>query len=264
MARASGVGRGNEQESEGLLLRAVDYGDADRVCTFLFPDAGKRALFAKNARSKGKRFRGGIGPFTLLRARWVDKGEGKLATLRESEVVQGFHRIPADLAKLAAGSWALEVVDAMLERHQGAGEFYDTVRRFLVWLDAEPNGDARVECGVHRFVLMLLFDAGVLPPLDASVRTGASLEGHATVWMPGEGIVLASERRPGESGIALAEGASTYLAALASGRFPASDRPLVRAGVRRALAEEVRRHAGMAQKSYALFDELFAASAPND
>ena len=117
MARGA-RGAANERTSEGLVLRCVDYAEADRVCTVLLREEGKRSFFAKGARSRTKRFRGGLGAFSLLKLRWVDKGEAKLAGLRESDVTTAYHGISQDLPKLAAGSWALELVEAMLEEHR--------------------------------------------------------------------------------------------------------------------------------------------------
>lgn len=257
MARGA-RGAANERTSEGLVLRCVDYAEADRVCTVLLREEGKRSFFAKGARSRTKRFRGGLGAFSLLKLRWVDKGDAKLAGLRESDVTTAYHGISQDLPKLAAGSWALELVEAMLEEHQGAGETFETVTRFLAWLDGETGPAPRVEAGLHRFAMMILNDAGVLPPLDRSSRSGEVLNDAALTWMPGDGLILATERRPGESGVALPAGSAAYLHALAAGRFPSAASGIVRAGVRRALSEEVRRHVGGPQRSFTLYDELFS------
>lgn len=250
---------GPEVETTGILLRGVDYGEADRVCTFLTADFGKRAAFARRVRGSKKRFRGGLGAFSLLQLSWRERGGDQLVTLGGSDVIESWHAIGHDLERMAVGSMMLELLDGVLQDEQGAGAVFHTATRFFRWLHTDQGGPARVEAGGHRLQLLLLSDAGVLPPLDASVRTGEAWgDGGAAVWLPAVGIVRPEERLPGEHGVDLPVEALRYLEHVAAGKFPTTDAAVSRAAIRRALYQVWTHVFGRDLKSWSFYRDIYA------
>ena len=240
--------------SRAVMLRGVDFGDADRVCTFLTNSHGKLGAFAKSVRGSKKRYSGGLGLFTRLSIQWVDRGGDKLASLRGSEVEEAWHAIASDLDRMAVGCLALDVLEGVLHDGQGAGPVFETTARFLAWLHRDTGGVERFEAGGQRFQLLLLNDAGLLPPLDTCVRTGEVLGDEATaVWLPEIGIVAAAARHSGERGTALDAHALQYLRAVASGRFPTTPAVASRSAVRSALHDVWRTTFGRELRSWAFY-----------
>ncbi|MFT4705995.1 MAG: DNA repair protein RecO (recombination protein O) [Bradymonadia bacterium] len=245
-------------ETEAIVLRVVDYAEADRICQLLTRDLGKRSVFAKRAKSSVKQFKGGINSFTLLRVRMRDKGPEKLATLVSSEVSVSWQDIGGDLERMALGSYLLELLDVLLQDGQGEGALFNTVSRFMMWLHGETGGAARVEAGGHRLQLMLLNDAGLLPPLRESVRSSLSLEHENEVyWLPNIGLVAASERLAGEHGAELSGTGLRYLYALVDGKFPSDAATVARREVRRALALVWTTTLGRELRSFPFYCSMF-------
>ena len=65
--------------TRALVLRGVDYGEADRILTLLTPELGRVAVLARGARKSQRRFAGALEPFAVLAA--VERGPASLAGL---------------------------------------------------------------------------------------------------------------------------------------------------------------------------------------
>lgn len=240
-----------EIETDALLLRGVDYGESDRVCTLLTREAGKLAVFARGARGSKKRFRGGLGAFVELRVVVRARGADSMPSLAESEATASHTAIGSDLVKMAAGTHALELVDLALHDAQGA-ELFETVLRFVRWLSAETRGAVHVDAGLHRLQLLLLSDHGALPDLATCARTGVALAD--AVWLPDVGLVSAESRHLGEAGAELDGGTLAYLRAVGAGHFPTVVGERTREQVRRALLHVWRHLIGREPRSWGFYD----------
>jgi DNA repair protein RecO len=209
----------NEVESSAILLRAVDYGENDRVVTLLTQTHGKIACFARNARKSSRRFRGGLGAFQPLWIRFQPRDEG-LGTLRDSEATGDSMAIGSDLHKMAIGSFLFELLDCTLNDGQGGGTWFERTLRWLDWLSHEARGPMHIEAGGHRMQLLLLHELGLLPDVEFCARTGAPLiDSERLYWLPGTGIVTSASRFVGEPGLPADAVLLEYVHRLISGRF---------------------------------------------
>ncbi len=244
-------------ETAALLLRAVDYGEADKVCTFLTASRGKLTAFARGARGSKKRFRGGIGAFVELEISLRARKPDSMASLTASEAVRTYPSLGADLHKMAGASHAFELIDRALQDEQGA-ELFVTVVRFLRWMASEDGGVHRLEAGLFRFQLLLLNELGLLPDFSRCARTGDALDDETGArWLPDVGVVTPQARHPGEPCGELPRGTLDYLQNIASGRFPDDDMPGYRAAVRTSLIFVWRHIGGRDLKSYAFYASTY-------
>ena len=224
-----------EFESAAIVLRGVDFGEADRVVTFLTRTDGKVAAFAQGARKSGKRFVGGLGAMVELKVRIKESSRDGLASLLGSEAIVNHADIGSDLPKMSIASYAIDLVNLCLQDTQGA-ELYDTIVRFVRWLSAEERGPHYLEAGLHRVELILLNQLGLLPDLARCARSGADLtEESGAVWLPEVGLVATQARHSGESAAGLGHRGLKYLRGVAEGRFPNDDDPALRQVVRSSL-----------------------------
>lgn len=244
-----------EQETRALLLRAVDYGEADKVCTFITPTRGKITAFARGARGSKKRFRGGLDAFVELEIGLRQRTPNAMATLTRSEAVRAFSSLGSDLARMASGSYALELTGRALEDEQGA-DLYPTVVRFLGWLANEKDGIHRIEAGLLRYQLLLLHELGALPDLHRCARSAEPLDDEAGArWLPDVGIVTPASRHAGEAAADLPPGTLLWLRGAANGQFPDVDAPAIRASLRQGMLFVWRHLGGRDVKSFGFYDQ---------
>lgn len=97
-------------QTKGIVLRRVDYGEADRIVTFLTPDRGTLGVMAKGVRKPKSKLAGGIELFsecdiTLL------PGKGDLLTLISSRLDTYYRHIVEDYDRVALGYEAIEQIN---------------------------------------------------------------------------------------------------------------------------------------------------------
>ncbi len=249
-----------EWSTAGILLRSVAYAEADQVCTFLTAERGKLTAFARGARRSKRRFRGGLNTFSELHLVLKDRAGDRLPNLVESEAERTASEIGADLAKMAVGTYLLELLDLSLADGQGA-EAFGSVVRFFRWLVTEDRGDGHVEAGLHRIELLLLSEAGVLPDFGRCARTGEALDEDTDAqWIPEVGVVRADARHPGEQAVAVSPRTRRYVRSLAAGRFPAADASDEREELREGLHRVWQAVTGRDQRSYRFMADTLEAA----
>src|SRR5687767_11111402 len=100
--------------SEALLLRGVNYGEADRILTISSPTLGKISCLAKNSRLSRQRFGSTLQHFckfeAVLRIR-----PGGLGSLESATPIKSWPGLLSDLERLSAAYRLLELADALEE-----------------------------------------------------------------------------------------------------------------------------------------------------
>jgi DNA repair protein RecO (recombination protein O) len=152
-----------------IVLRTVDYGEADRVVTLFTRDAGKLAALARGARRSVRRFGAALGLFGVGEAVLRDKPGAELASLERFDGARGFPALMADVAKVAHGGYACEVVRELIPVRQPEPRIFELLVTFFAALEAGP---ARAET-LRIFELQLLDALGLRPQLDHCVACGS-------------------------------------------------------------------------------------------
>ena len=158
-----------------IVLRTVDYGEADRVVTLFTRDAGKLSALARGARKSVKRFGAALGLFGVGEAVLVDKPNVELSALERFDGARGFPALMTDVAKVAHGGYACEVVRELIPPRQPEPQIFELLVTFFAALEAAP---ARAET-LRIFELRLLDALGLRPQLEACVACGTEELGAA-------------------------------------------------------------------------------------
>lgn len=220
---------GQATDDEALILRTVNFGEADLIVTLLTANHGRVGAFARSARKSTRRFAGGLGAFSLLQVSWVPRAEG-LCSLTSSDVIKRWTGLTDLLVRTVAAALVVEVIEHGLEEGQGDAALFERVSRFFDWLSTQTEV-GRIEAGVCRFVMALMEDAGIGIDLSVSQRSQVDAETlHAPMFVFGGGLVDASERYVGETGVGLSRASLDWLRTIQAGRFPAADRETSREG----------------------------------
>lgn len=157
------------QTVRGLIVRSVDYKEADKILTVLTDTRGCLTVKVRGVRRKGSRLKAAAQLFTFSQMTLYEQ-KGR-ATLHDAEVLRQFSGLQTDITKLALASYLAEVLGTEAE---DAPAETDILRLALNCLYALSND--LCEPGVIKaaFELRYMLLAGYAPDLQACAVCGAS------------------------------------------------------------------------------------------
>lgn len=158
--------------SSAVLVRSVNFGEADRIVTLLTEHNGLVALMARSARKSQKRFAGALEPFGLIDAE-LALGRGDVGRLASARLVRGFPSLLAHLPAMQEAGRALELVRDATPPRESDPRLLETVVRLFEVLDAQ---DGAVGAARAAFELRYLALLGLAPRVDACARCGRTPE----------------------------------------------------------------------------------------
>lgn len=153
--------------TQGLVLREVDYKEADKILTVLTAEGGKRTVKARSCRRKGSQLAASAqllvySDMTLFEYR-------DYFTLNEASSLQQFWGVKGDVELLALGSYFAEVMEAVAEEGRSDPALLSLILNSLYALDKLHKPPALVKAA---FELKLMCLAGYEPLLDACAVCG--------------------------------------------------------------------------------------------
>lgn len=162
--------------TRGLVLRAVQYREADKILTVLTEDLGKVTVSARGARRKQSKLMActqllSFSELTLYerQGRWY---------LREGLTISLFETLQRDLVRLSLGTYFAEVLEAVAMEGSPDPELLTLGLLALFYLSREDRDPALVKAA---FELRLMCLTGYAPELSGCGICGAP---------PGEAVLL--------------------------------------------------------------------------
>lgn len=174
--------------AQGVVLRTVKLGEADRIVTICTKERGKVRAVAKGVRKTKSRFGGRLEPVSHVAIQCYEGRE--LDTVTQVESIDAFRNIREDLDRLRQAVAMLEAVDNIVQEGEANPRLYQMLTGALRSLDS--NGSGLI---VASFFWKLLALEGVQPLLDACASCGA--EEGLVAFDLGEGGVLCRNCRRG-------------------------------------------------------------------
>ena len=157
-------------KEQGIVLRSIKLGEADKIVSILTQGSGKVRGVAKGIRKTTSRFGGRLEPFTHVNL-MLYRGRGALDTITQAEIIAPHRNIRDDLSLFAAGETMLEAVDKVSEEHERNVRLALLLLSGLRALDAKPADPAAV---TESFLLKLLSLSGFHPALPPTLRSRAT------------------------------------------------------------------------------------------
>lgn len=175
---------------DGVVLRTLRLGEADRIVTMVTKGHGKVRAVAKGVRRTNSKFGGRLEPLSHVSMQcWQGR---ELDTVTQVEVLDSFRTVREDLTRVARAFTLLEVVDQMAQERQPNERLCEMLVGALRSLDA-----ADAPLLVPAFCLKVLALEGSAPIVDccASCGTDSDLVSFDLL----EGGVLCRSCRRGRS-----------------------------------------------------------------
>lgn len=179
----------SELVTDCIVLRRVDYGEADRIYTLLTRDAGKLSALARAARRSRRRFGGALMSFSLSAVELKRRPGAEMWTLVSAQPGASFPGIASDMIALAHASYGTELVRELSAPEVAEPEIFDLLADLYRELDAH-GGHPPV---LRAFELTLLRHLGLEPSFATCVRCSSGEDEHfvgGAVFEPGAGGVL--------------------------------------------------------------------------
>jgi DNA repair protein RecO (recombination protein O) len=157
-------------KEQGIVLRSIKLGEADKIVTIMTQGSGKVRAVAKGLRKTTSRFGARLEPFTHVNL-MLYRGRGALDTVTQAEIIAPHPAIREDLGRFAAAETMVEGVDKVAEEHEKNVRVVLLLLSGLRALDSRPADPAAT---AESFMLKLLSLSGYHPSLTACAICGAA------------------------------------------------------------------------------------------
>lgn len=154
---------------EGVVLRTMRLGEADRIVTMLCRSRGKVRAVVKGVRKTTSRFGARLEPLSHVSLLcWQGR---ELDIVNQAEVLDTFRPIREDLSRVTKAFSMLEVADRVSVERHAAPRLYELLVNVLTSLAAD---DAPLV--LPAFFLKVLAVEGSTPLLDACATCGSDVD----------------------------------------------------------------------------------------
>ncbi len=157
----------NQINTQAVILRRTDYGEADRILTLLTPDYGKLSLIAKGVRRIKSKLAGGIELFSISDISFI-RGRGEVGTLISTRLIKHYGTIVSDVNRTMLGYDLIKQLHKATEDEPEA-EYFELIQEAFAALD-----DPTIDLQLVRvwFLMQLLRIDGHTPNLQTDTNGG--------------------------------------------------------------------------------------------
>lgn len=213
---------------EGIVLKTHALGDTSLIVVAYTREHGMLRLVAKGARKPPSRFGYALEPLSRSRFVIYHKPDRDLHLVSQADVLEPTGSRLTDLARLAHGQAALELIDRLVWGEEPHAELYDLLASALASVTRAPAPS--LSAVTVAFQLQTASLLGYRPRLDACANCGSAISSRR-VFSPARGGLLCDACAVTEPGtVRLSADALAGLALLLS-------RPVTQAGDWDALGE---------------------------
>jgi len=154
---------------EGIVIRATDYGEGNRILNVLTKQSGKLSMMARGAKKVKSRFSALSQLFTHAEFIIFRSSSQAMGTLNSGELIDSHHKLREDLVLTAYAAYMTEMVNRLIDDGDVVPGLFD---QLLAAFQAMVEGkDAAII--THVIEMNMLTVAGFMPELHACVRCGS-------------------------------------------------------------------------------------------
>ena len=149
-------------ETEALVLRTYNFGEADKIVVCLSRSAGLIRGVAKGCRKLKSRFGAALEPFTLGKITYYAKENQELVSLNQVEILESHFDLSSDPDTLAGLAYMADLVIEFSPPYEANETLYRMVKACLA---AVSESQADLQVILRYFEVWLLKLEGYLPDL---------------------------------------------------------------------------------------------------
>lgn len=144
---------------EGVVIKRLDFGEADKLLTFFTKELGKVTLVGKGLRRLSSKRAGSVELFNQVRASAVP-GRGSLDTLTEVQLLDPYTPWRKHLGRVNVAYQLCEVIDKLLPERQSHPQVYDILSTSLSQIS---NLDENWRLETRNWILDIAKELGYWP-----------------------------------------------------------------------------------------------------
>lgn len=149
-------------ETEALVLRTYNFGEADKIVVVLSQSAGVVRGVANGCRKLKSRFGAGLEPFTLIKLTWYEKENKELVSLRQAEIIKSHFDLLGQAETLTGLAYMGDLVIEFSPPHEANDHLFRMVKACL---EAIAQAPADIQLVLRYFEIWLLKLQGYLPDI---------------------------------------------------------------------------------------------------
>ena len=183
------MARPRTYKTQGIVLRQMPLGEADRILTLYTPDLGKVRAVARGVRRTKSRLSGHLEILTHVR---VSVAEGRsLDAITEAETIHSFRGLREDLPLVTKAVYLAELVDSFSTEQSPGATIFELLLGALDDLQTAEGPDQLL----RQFEVQLLKHSGFGPELYRCVECRTVLEPGDHLFSCAAGGVLCPQCR---------------------------------------------------------------------
>jgi DNA repair protein RecO (recombination protein O) len=140
-------------ETEAIILKRLNFGEADRILTVLTPQNGKISLIAKGVRKSKSKLAGGLELFSITEISYID-GKSEIKTIVSTRLETHFKLIVSDVSKTMIGYDFMKIIDFYTE-HVDEPAFYTLLVNALQTLNDNTLPSSLAEAWFYTKLLVI-------------------------------------------------------------------------------------------------------------
>ncbi len=176
--------------TEGIVVRARDLGEADRIIILLTPNRGLISAVARSARRTKSRTGGHVDLLRHITAQ-ISEGRSDLHTISQVETIDAHLPLRNDLDRLTLASHFAEITERFALPSAANPPLFNLLRDTLIHVETTPI--SALSLLRLWYEITLLIAAGFQPQLHRCVRTNTEIPPGDHFFSPAEGGLI---RRP--------------------------------------------------------------------
>lgn len=138
----------------GIVLKRINFGEADRILTVITPDQGKVTLIAKGVRKEKSKLAGGIELFSISNISFIP-GKKDIGTLVSSRLLTHYGEIVKDIKRTNSAYTFLTTVDSATEESPES-DYYQLLLKSFSALNSIDVNLSLIEAWFYSRLLKLL------------------------------------------------------------------------------------------------------------
>ncbi|MEW6409455.1 MAG: DNA repair protein RecO [Nitrospirota bacterium] len=177
--------------TQGIVLRSIEYGEADLIITFFTFEKGRLKGLAKGCRRTKSRFGSSFEPFTHTRLGLYGRENTSLFRVTQSDIIHSFHRLRDDMVNLGYASYMSDLIDESSPECEPNHELFTLFIQSLRFIESgeEPDTISKI------FQIKLLNLLGYRPEITRCNYCGSSINNSPVNFYPSHGGAICDRCR---------------------------------------------------------------------